>query len=330
MKQASKQIVAVTLNPCLDTAFFVDGLNVGQSNQVLRVERDAGGNGINVSRVVRKLGGRAIATGFLGGGIGAHLVAILDNESVCHDFIHIKGETRVSIMIEPGDGSPTVLAGLGPFVKTIDVVALMDELELLLPDSGWLTLGGSLPPGLQADVYASLVPLGRKHGCKVLLDADVPSMSYGMDALPDLIKPNVSEAERLLGRTIGSQKEKIEAAKELRDEMKGRSGLLSTIYEPTVIISDGERNAVMACAEGIYLGEPPKVNARSTIGSGDSMLGAFVWESIMGKSNAECFQWGLAAGAATATTNGAEICSRSMILQLLEGAHVSHCHPVNA
>ncbi len=78
----------------------------------------------------------------------------------------------------------------------------------------------------------------------------------------------------------------------------------------------------MACDEGLFVGESPEVNIRSTIGSGDSMLGAFLWAQILGRSKSECFQWGLAAGAATATTNGSEICSRSMILQLLDAAHV--------
>jgi len=89
-----------------------------------------------------------------------------------------------------------------------------------------------------------------------------------------------------------------------------------------VIVSDGERGAVMACDEGLFLGETPQVHTRSTIGSGDSMLGAFLWADVLGKGKAEAFQYGLAAGAATATTNGSEICSRSMILQLLETANV--------
>lgn len=318
----SKQIVTVTLNPTVDTVFFTDGIRKGESNRVQRMERDAGGKGINLARVVSKLGGDALATGFVGGGIGAHILAILNSEHVPNDFIQVKGESRESIFIESGDGPPTAFAQAGPFIKPRDVDALFDKLGQLLSYAGWLAMGGSVPPGIDNDIYVSVIQMARRYGCHVLVDADGEAMVRALEALPDLIKPNLREAERLLGRQLGSQEKKVKAATEIRDHLKERSGLMQKLYNPTVILSDGERDAVMVCDEGVFVGESPQVHVRSTIGSGDSMLGAFLWADILGRPKAECFQWGLAAGAATSTTNGSEICSRSMILQLLDSAHV--------
>ncbi len=204
----SKQIVTVTLNPSLDTVLFIDGLHLGESNNVQRVERDAGGKGINLSRVVSKLGGDTVATGFLAGGIGAHILKVLDSEHVPNDFVNVKGESRESILIKSGDGPPTELNQAGPFIKPGDVNALFEKLHMLLPYAGWVTIGGSVPPGLEQDIYVSIILLARRYGCHILVDAEAEELARALGALPILLSQTSGKQSGSLARnwTVRSKK----------------------------------------------------------------------------------------------------------------------------
>jgi 1-phosphofructokinase family hexose kinase len=321
-KKERKTVVTVTLNPCLDSVFFVDHFRLRDTNRVLRVEQDAGGKGINISRVISKLGGKTIATGFLGGENGNRILNVLNREGTPHRFISVKGDTRMSIFVEDGEGPPTSLSSPGPFVKSCTFESLLQELNKLLKDAAWLTVGGSIPPGLEDDAFYAIIDLARHHGCFVAVDSDGSPMLCALKAAPNLIKPNIAEAERILGRSISSIEDKIDACAELRTQLQETSEPHSQSYEPIVILTDGEYPAVLIHRNEIYIGEPPRVHARSTVGSGDSLIGGYLWAHLEGKTTPEAFQWGLAAGAATAITNGAEICSRSMVLQLLNAVTI--------
>ncbi len=319
----SHLVVTVTLNPCIDTVLFVDELKVGGTNRVQVVERDAGGKGINLARTIQKLGGNTIASGFLGGGPGAHVSAVLDGESVPHDFIHIAGETRTNVSVEDGAGPPTTFNEPGPPIEPNELEALIEEVKILSRDAGWLCIGGAIPPNVAENIFCILADIGHASGAKVALDADGHALRQGLKAGPDLIKPNIKEAEALLGRSIGGVSDCVIAAGELRGQLlhdQQRPG-----YEPFVIISMGSKGAVLASAEGIFVGTGPKITAISTIGSGDSMLGGFIWAHETGKPVSECFRWGLAAGAATAMSNGAEIGSKANAIRLLASSRVERC-----
>src|SRR5690554_5389719 len=99
-------ILTITLNPAVDRVVFVEGLKVGDTNRVVRTERDAGGKGINSSRIVASLGGETLATGFLGGGVGAYIRSVLKDENVPNEFVRVKEETRINTNIEDGGGGP--------------------------------------------------------------------------------------------------------------------------------------------------------------------------------------------------------------------------------
>ena len=311
-------ILSVTLNPSVDHALFLDELRVGDTNRVQRTERDAGGKGVNLSRVVAELGARTMATGFLGGGPGAYVRNVLDQQQVEHCFIEVAGETRINFSVESAAGDPpTTFNEQGPPIDQAGLDALTSKVRELLPKTNWVTLGGSLPPGVPQDFFKTLAKLTRDHGCKVALDADGAPMRLGMEAGPDFIKPNSKEAERLTGRKITSDESALAAAKSFYDE------LLSKRDTPAIVVlSMGERGAIMACEGGVYRGHSPEVKVRSTIGSGDSLIGAMLWAIEEGKPLEEAFAWGLAAGAATATTDGSRICDHETILKLLPSARV--------
>lgn len=308
-------VLTVTLNPSVDRALFIGELRVGDTNRVLRSETDAGGKGVNLSRVLRELGGHTVATGFLGGGAGAFIRQVLDVQDVPHCFVEISGDTRTNFSVEDADKNPpTTFNERGPEVTTADLDRLFDRVKEYLPQLSWLSLGGSLPPGAPLDIFQRLVELGHSQGVKVLVDADGDPMRLAMLARPDFIKPNEREAARLLGREIQGRNDGLEAATQLYQQLGAGSAM--------AVISRGAGGAILACEDGIFEGLTPVVEMRSTIGCGDSMLGGILWALGAGHPLNEAFRWGLSAGAATAATDGTGIARRVAIQDLLHRAKV--------
>lgn len=299
-------ILTVTLNPSVDHALFVDELKVNDTNRVVRCERDAGGKGVNLSRVVAELGGETVATGFLGGGPGAYIRKVLEVQGVRSDFVDIKGETRVNFSVEDDSGlPPTTLNERGPEVTAVEIDEARKIVSKYAPDAVWIAVGGSLPPGTPPTIYRELGEAARKAGCKVALDADGDALKHGLEIKPDFIKPNEAEAGRLLGREVSTDEEAIAAAKDL-----------STRAE-IVVLSRAEKGAILVSGETVLIGHAPKVEAKSTIGSGDSLVGGMLFALSEGQSLEDAFRLGMAAGAATATTDGSEIARRPVIDKLL-------------
>jgi len=195
----------------------------------------------------------------------------------------------------------------GPHIDEMDWLALLAKVKERLPHVQWMTVGGSLPPGAPRDAYKTLIELAHAAGISCVLDSDGAPMIAGMQAKPTLIKPNEKEAERLLSRPLHSDEQFFEAAQELAEH-----------EVPYVIISRGARGADACTPEGLLRCRPPEVHVRSTIGSGDSMIGGILHILMQGGDIQEALRWGTAAGAATATTNGAEIARREMVLELLD------------
>jgi 1-phosphofructokinase family hexose kinase len=308
-------ILTVTLNPCVDHLLKVEKLLIGDTNRIKQVEKDAGGKGLNTSRVYAHLGGETIATGFLGGATAAFIRHVMDDEGVKDGFVHIAGETRTNFSVEDESGTPpTTFNEKGPTISASEWEAIIAKVDELAPQATWVSFGGSLPPGVETNAFYELAMVARKHGKKVVIDADGAVLSEGLKAQPDFIKPNSAEAGRLFGRKIETDEDALEAARELYERIGGG--------DRYVVISRGEKGAVMTCAEGTFLGVSPDVEPKSTIGSGDSMIAGMLWALGEGKLAEEALRWGLSAGAATALTDGSAIGDRATIDRLLPDAKV--------
>lgn len=308
-------ILTVTLNPCIDHVVFVPEILLGDANRVSRVERDAGGKGVNLSRVVDELGGATTATGFLGGAPGAFVKQVLDEQGVTHRFVNVSEPTRMNISVETElrHQPPTQFNERGPNITAEEWTALVETCREVGAKAAWAVLAGSLPPGVPVEAYQILCDTLKGAGCRVALDADGEALKYGLKAKPDFIKPNQPESARLLGRPVDSLEQASEAAQ----------GLTAQIAEGGfVVVSRGADGAVMASPEGVFQGISPEIQVKSTIGSGDSMIAGILWALETGKSYADALRWGLASGAATASTDGTEIARRGTITALAERAEV--------
>lgn len=309
-------ILTVTLNPSVDRLIYIKQLVPHDTNRILRIEEDVGGKGVNVARVLRRLGVPVVATGFLGGRAGRYVQRELSEiDGVQCDFVWVPDETRTNLAIQEEDGSPpTTLNERGPQISPKALESLLQIVEGYARQVRFVALGGSLPPGVPADIYATLGAIASRHGAKVVLDADGEPLVQGLKASPYLIKPNENEAERLLGRAIDTLDDAATAARELHE-----GGV------PIVIVSIGEKGAAVACAEGCWVAIPPKVRTVSTIGSGDSMIAGVLSVLVRDGTVEEAIGWGTAAGAATAMTDGSDIGTAEQIRALLREVKVEPC-----
>lgn len=296
-------IVTVTLNPAVDRTLWVQGLASGDTNRVLRSVMDPGGKGINMSLVLRECGTETTAVGFIAGHTGQFIKTYLESRGIPTGFVEVPGETRINIAVEDlVGGPPTTLHEPGPEVGMEALRKLGDGIRQLLGQAKFVAFGGSLPPGVPNDVYATLIKYCQENGVRTILDADGTPLLAGLDSKPFLVKPNRAEAERLLGRSIRSVDDAASGAVELAQRGIG-----------VAVISMGIKGAVAAANGEVWHAAPPTVTSKSTVGSGDSMVAGIAAALAKGAGVGDALRLGAAAGAATAASPDANLCTQAEI-----------------
>lgn len=300
-------IITLTLNPAVDQTMFLERLAPGDVNRVRETHLDPAGKGINASRVVHRLGWPTLAFGFLAGETGLIIERALDEEGVQHHFARVRGQTRINMtVVEEATGRATSLYGPGPVTDAEHLDTLEGMLRFWLQAGRVLVLAGSLPPGAPDITYDAYVRLARAQGVTTVLDASGLPFRAALDAGPDVIKPNVAEAEELLGRTLSGLDAVVQAAREIAARGIG-----------VIIVSMGGEGAV--CVEGkrAWRIRPPSVERQSTVGSGDSFVAGLAIALARGDDLVEGLRLGTAAGAATAMTRGTTLGSAEDVATLL-------------
>jgi len=289
VEQKTRLITTVTMNPAIDEALSIDRIVIGDTNRCALDALDPGGKGINASRVIKRLGRDTMALGFAGGIAGGLLRARLDEESVPHELFDVPGSTRVNVMIyEKTGGRCTRLYLPGPPVDAAHLEHLRARLSGLEPGAV-VVVGGSLPPGLPLETYRELCSWLRGRGARVILDASGPALAAALASEPWLVKPDIEEAQELLGRELRGDNDVLRAAQELRAR--------GPRY---VVISQGAQGAIGVGPDEAWKVLAPPVVAQSTVGSGDSMVGGLAVAVAEDLGLAEGLRLGTAAGAATA------------------------------
>jgi 6-phosphofructokinase 2 len=300
-------IATVTLNPSLDKTVTVEELVVDEANRWTSLRRDPGGKGINVSRVIHELGGETIAYGFIGGFDGEALKHLLRQHGVPFDFTPIKGEIRSNFIItDSKTRRQTRIDAPGPNISRDELRKLIDKITRIKSKPDFLVLAGSVPPGVPADIYRQLIEKAKESGIKTVLDSDNKWLKEGIKAKPNVIKPNVHEAEELLEVQLRDELAIIEAVK----------ALVSKGIE-VAAISRGKDGIIVATKEKVLKVTSPQVEVRSTVGAGDSTIAGLVLKLSQGHGIEEASQWAAAAGTAATLTPGTELCRREDVERLL-------------
>ncbi len=347
-------IITVTMNPAIDKTIETDRLCPGALHRIRNMAWDAGGKGINVSKTIRELGEKSIATGFLGGNAGKAIADSLSERGIEHDFIWLEGETRTNTKVLEADGRVTELNEPGPEVRGEQMEQLLEKLAGYAGYAGKGTLfvlSGSLPSGADKQVYARIIRMAHEKGAEVLLDADGEAFRNALKAGPDIIKPNRAELRECAGfygwlqeapegcgeAGYGEPFRKAEAGYgEFFRATGGESGRIGGYPAASlkrllaaaekcrergagmVVVSMGSEGALFV-KDGYEAYAPAiPVRAHSTVGAGDAMVAALAcaWNQRLG--NEETVRLCMAAAAGAVTTVGTKPPKRELVEELME------------
>lgn len=275
---AQAKIATVTLNPAIDQTVFIPNFQAGKVNRVSRAQADAGGKGVNVASILADFGCDVSVTGFLGANNPQLFERLFADKQIEDRFVRIAGETRIGIKIINEVTQETTdinFPGQTPTAENIRV--LFQTIQLLAEDCRWFVLAGSIPAGVDPNIYADLIDAIAQKGRKVALDTSGEGLRRAISRKPSLMKPNIHELEELTGQPLTSQAEVLQAAQRLLD-----GGI------ECVIISMGADGAMFTTAQERILATPPNVPVLSTVGAGDAMISGMVAGRIRQLPLAEC------------------------------------------
>lgn len=300
-------IYTVTLNPALDKTVEIPGMALDTVNRVTSMRTDPGGKGINVSKVIAKLGGESCAVGILGGESGRTLLAALEREGLRTHFRFVEGQTRTNLkIIDRALHTNTDINEPGLTVSPADLDALLRDLLGMVREGDIVVLAGSLPQGAPQDTYRVWTAACREKGARVCLDADGVLLAEGLKAAPYLIKPNEDELSRLVGHRLTDTDELI---------VEGRRLLKGGVTR--VVISLGERGALYLRGNEVLYAEGLSVPVGSTVGAGDSVVAALAYADSLGMSDEDAVRLSTATGAANVMCSGTQPAEREAVEKLL-------------
>ena len=291
-------IVTVTLNAAVDRTLLVPNFQVGRRHRASVGSLSAGGKGINVGRALKRLGVPVVCTGLAGGRNGTLLVEELTQEGILNDFVRIRGESRTSTaVLDPTSNAYTEINEWGPEIAEDELDVLRDKLSYLAQGADYIVFAGSLPRDVDPGVYAELIREANRRGILTVLDSEGEALRLAIEAEPYLVAPNLREAESLVGH-------------EFVDEEDLTTGL-------DEIAELGARNVIITLDTGCYSlfridreedvrlrARAPRLEAVSTVGTGDTLLAGFIAARMSGRSYEDAVRNAVAAGAASVLEAG--------------------------
>ncbi len=305
-------ILTVTVNPSIDVACSAPAVQHTRKVRTSAESYAPGGGGINVARVLTRLGADVTACYLAGGISGPVFDALLAAEGVKGHRIDIADDTRMSFTVfDEASGKEYRFVPEGPQFAPSELAAL--ETYVADARAEWLVLSGSLPGWVQPDLYVRLKALAAPHGTQMALDTSGEALAVAMAAGGwDLVKPSLGEFESLTGaRFPDADPDAIgESALQLV-----RNGAAARI-----VVSMGHRGALMATAAGYRFCAALPVEAHSAVGAGDSFVAAMVDVLARGGDDADAFRAGMAAGTAAVLTPGSNLAHRQDIARLCDDA----------
>ncbi|RZT59556.1 6-phosphofructokinase [Microcella alkaliphila] len=300
-------ITTLTINPALDVSTSTASVMPEHKMRCGPSRLDPGGGGVNVSRVIARLGGQSTAIYAVGGPTGQAYRQLLEAEGIVGRAVPIAGSTRENITIdETSTGKQFRFVLQGPELIEAEWQAALDATVSAARHGGYVVPSGSLPPGVPDDYYARVTHAAHGSGARVVVDASGEALAAALDEGVYLIKPSGRELGELVGATLATIDERIAAAEEL--VRRGRVEV--------VALTLGGAGAVLATRDETLRLSPPSIEVRSTVGAGDSFLAGMVLRLAEGRSLADAFRAGVACGAATAMTEATELCHADDVLRL--------------
>lgn len=284
-------IYTVTLNPALDCVMFLEDLKVGGLNRASSQEIFAGGKGINVSYILNELEVDNTALGFVAGFTGVALEHQLKSQGISTDFVHLSsGLTRINVKIE--SGTETEINGTGAVASYDEQALLLDKLSHAKAGD-YVVLAGSIPGGMDADIYRQIVAQLAPKGVRCVVDSSAALLLPTLEHGPFIIKPNRYELGEIFNTVIRDMKQVISYGKKLHE-----------MGAANVCISLDRDGCVLINREGVFHVAAPCGEVINSVGAGDSFLAGLLAGYIRHNDWNEALRLGIAAGSATAFSRG--------------------------
>ncbi|WP_283135043.1 1-phosphofructokinase [Rhizohabitans arisaemae] len=278
-------ILTLTLNPSLDRTIEIASLERGAVIRAAAARIDPGGKGVNVSRALLANGVASCAVVPYGGDEGRRLVNLLYGEGLDMVTVPVGGSTRSNVTLAEPDGTTTKINEPGTALSGMELDLIAEALLGAAHSADWAVVSGSLPPGVPAQVYATLGRRFADAGILVAVDTSGPALGCALGAGPALVKPNREELAEATGLAITRLGDVVEAAEKLR--AAGARAVLASL---------GSDGALLLQEEGCWYGRATVTEPRSSVGAGDAMLAGFLAAGAQGPAAlAEGLAWGAAA-----------------------------------
>lgn len=294
-------IYTLTLAPSLDSATLTPHIYPEGKLRCTAPVFEPGGGGINVARAITHLGGKATAIFPAGGATGEHLVALLADEQVATQSVESHDWTRQNLHVHveaSGEQYRFVMPGAS---LSADEFRRLEEKVLAIESGSLLVTSGSLPPGVELAKLTQLLAAAQNKGIRCIVDSSGDALAAALElGNIELVKPNQKELSALVGRELTQPDDVRKAAQEIVHAGKALR----------VVVSLGPQGALAVDAQQCVQVVPPPMKSQSTVGAGDSMVGAMTLKLAEGASLEDMVRYGVAAGSAATINQGTRLCAR--------------------
>jgi 6-phosphofructokinase 2 len=308
------QIVTLTMNPALDISTSVDKVVPTHKLRCSEEKIQPGGGGINIARVVRRLGTQATAIYPSGGFTGELLTKLLEKEGVQSQGIAITQETRECFTVhETSSGQDFRFLLPGPTLSLAEQQACADAFDQQSSATRFMVASGSLPPGVLESFYARLARRAKERSQRFVLDTSGPALRAALEIGVYLFKPSLRELEELLGQTLTTEAQWREAAQEI----VGRG------QAEVVALSLGEEGALLVTAQQSFRAPAVPVKVVSTVGAGDNFVAGILWGLCNQHALEQAFGYGLASAAAAVMNVNSNLCEPADLHRLYQQVRIT-------
>ncbi len=313
------EIVTLTINPAIDIFVNVEQVEATRKLRCSPPKRDPGGGGINVARVVHRLGGDVAAIYPIGGAIGKLLQRLVEREGIASIVTPSHVETRENFTAyEHSTGRQYRFVLPGSALHRAEWEACLEKLVTLPAKPKFVVASGSIPPGVPDDFYAMVARVANQLGARMVLDTTGAALAAALKEGVTLIKPNQNELAEFFGMPLAHDADRIAACRRL----------IAEGCTQAVALTLGEDGALLVTAEHALRAAPLPIEVASAVGAGDSFLGGMIAALAAGEPWTEAFRTGVAAGSAAVMQPGTELCRADDVRQLLREVKISEIVPV--
>ena len=301
------KIVTLTVNPAVDKSTHIDRLIPEQKLRCDAPRFDAGGGGINVSKAIKRLGGKSTAIFTTGGPSGQVLRDLVSQEGIDCEVIQTEQWTRENFIVAETSTNAQYRFGMpGTALSEAETEAVLETLRQSKAE--YVVASGSLPPQMDINFYEKVASISKEIGARLVLDTSGEPLRAACDEGVFLLKPNIGELEALVGAKDLQIDDVDDAARMLIGDGKCE----------VVIVSMGPKGAILVTKDLCEHVPAPPVQKRSTVGAGDSMVAGMTWALTQGLTYSEMIRWGVACGSAATMNEGTQLFLRADVERLLD------------